>query len=810
MGILTNRTFEMKLTGRGAVSSLIIREDPVRMNWVVDPAYLAEAGFPDEDKLFGEWSMTVNGTAYASRDAVPLVRIDRGRQASVAFGGGPVDVAMTYSLEEEDRLRWKIAVRNGSTETARITGLHVWFSLAHVMFRDLNVLRNMRHSCAVYPHLGGDFAKFAAIRRSHEAPHLGIYAAEGRTATLGTFCRYQNLFLEQVSPSLDGLLFHRLSLVENGDSFPELAAADWIYGDQYRELALAPGESREWSYVFVPCRDEDDFYRQALAAGHPRWTYTPALTAGGVFEAKLVLPEGRSVREMRLSAWSPEAGRVVTETVAGRAAAGVAGSALRIVLRPERPGERKLELVLDDGRTDVVVWNVLEPIDRMLEQRAEWLCRHSYDEAGTHGRPHAFLPLSNQGESLGKLTFILMKNSLTAPNPDQVRKAEAAAVLDMKNHWFEDGDFRKPRMLYGTFYRIYDFDYIAHVFYLLSRMDRRTLALHSPETYLRWAAEVLSFRLDPDCHSGEREKNEARLNGIFILYIHDLLRDLERAGLTEPHARLRRLWDDFSAQLAEETRGFRGAITEHYYDNAGFGPACDALCRIGLTKEAEAYGELILANIGFSNDYRAQNPERWWEALSYMIHSLWGGLVAASARSAYEHLGDPAYLLAAYRATMAVFNCYDWHVASTPRRLEPGAAASTFSVAAPNLNMPVLSRNRFGQSVFREASDPLFKRLFANSSGDDWDMGEELVAYLLGFGTTAYLYRDDHGALRCVNGHAEETADGWIVTSYAAYPRRFVCREDGAEFLADAGETVRRVCYRGGRFERYPEPAVRT
>jgi len=312
LGILTNRTFEMKLTGRGAVSSLIIREDPVRMNWVVDPAYLAEAGFPDEDKLFGEWSMTVNGTAYASRDAVPLVRIDRGRQASVAFGGGPVDVAMTYSLEEEDRLRWKIAVRNGSTETARITGLHVWFSLAHVMFRDLNVLRNMRHSCAVYPHLGGDFAKFAAIRRSHEAPHLGIYAAEGRTATLGTFCRYQNLFLEQVSPSLDGLLFHRLSLVENGDSFPELAAADWIYGDQYRELALAPGESREWSYVFVPCRDEDDFYRQALAAGHPRWTYTPALTAGGVFEAELVLPEGRSVREMRLSAWSPEAGRVVT------------------------------------------------------------------------------------------------------------------------------------------------------------------------------------------------------------------------------------------------------------------------------------------------------------------------------------------------------------------------------------------------------------------------------------------------------------------------------------------------------------------
>jgi len=806
LGILRNRTFEIKLTGRGAVSSVVLLEDPARMNWVVDPAYLAETGFPDEDKLFGEWSMTVDGTAYASRDAVPRIRIDGGRRADIAFAGAPVDVAMSYSLETEGRLDWRIAVRNRSAETVRITGLHVWFSLAHVMFRDLNVFRNMRHSCAVFPHLGGDFAKFAAIRRSHEPPHLGIYGTGGRAATLGTFCRYQNRFLEQVSPSLDGLLFHRLSLVENGDSFPELAATDWIYGDQYRELALAPGESGEWRFVFVPCKDEADFYRQALAVGHPRWTYTPALTAGGVFEAELELPAGRSIREVRLSTWSSAAGRIETEVVTGRVSSNGAGNVFRLALRPERPGERKLELVLDDGRTDVLVWNVLEPIGRMLERRAEWLCRNSYDPSGAHGRPHAFLPLSNQGESLGKLAFILMKNLLTKPNPEQVRKVEAAAALDVKHHWFEGGDFRKPRPLYGTFYRVYDFDYIAHVYYLLSRMDRRTLELHPPETYLRWAADVLSFRLDPDGHSGEREKNEARLNGVFILYIQDLLRDLALAGLTGPHRRLERLWQEFSAHLAEETRGFRGAITEHYYDNAGFGPTCDALCRIGLKEEARAYGELILANIGFSNDYRVQNPDRWWEALSSMIHSLWGGLVAASARSAYEHLGDPALLLAAYRATMAMFNCYDWHVASTPRRLEPGEAASTFSIAAPNLNMPVLSRNRFGQSVFREAGDPLFKRLFANSSGDDWDMGEELVAYLLGFGTTAYLYRDADGVLRCVNGYAEQGADGWNVMSYAAYPRRYVCLEDGAEFVADDGEEVRWIQYRKGRFERVSTP----
>lgn len=142
---------------------------------------------------------------------------------------------------------------------------------------------------------------------------------------------------------------------------------------------------------------------------------------------------------------------------------------------------------------------------------------------------------------------------------------------------------------------------------------------------------------------------------------------------------------------------------------------------------------------------------------------------------------------------MAVFNCYDWNVASTPRRLQPGEAASTYSVAAPNLNMPALSRDRFGQSVFRDASDPLFASLFSNATGDDWDMGEELVAYLLGFGTTAYLYRDTQGQLRCVNGYVTKDEDSWIITSYAAYPKKYVMQEEGLVLQAKQGEVLRKA-----------------
>ncbi|GIP60725.1 hypothetical protein [Paenibacillus woosongensis] len=799
MNILNSPKFELAFTERGAVKSLRMKDDPYAMNWVVDPGYLAEAGYDDVDKLFGEWTAVVNGRTIRSLDLIPAIRKVSEHCAEVSFDTEGLTITLTYRLEEE-RMIWQIESFNSTDKELRVDGFHLWFSLAYVMFRDDNVVRNIRQSCAVFAHMGGDFSKFAAIRRSNEAPHLGIYGKKGRSAAFGSFCRYENRFLEQVSPSLDGLLFHRLSLVENGSSMPESAAVDWIYGDEYDPLILDAGQRVQWEYAFAACDDQEDFYQQALEHGHPRWTYTPVLTSGGVFQAELELPNGQQVRQVRLLTSPSSQGVVQEEDITSFFAAdGQCPQRFQAALQRTEPGEHKLELLLEDGRKDILVWNVLEPIDRILEKRAEWLCRNNYDAEGTMGRAHAFLPLSNQGESLGKLTFLLMKNSLTTPVQEQVEKAEASAVLDMKRHWFEHGNFTKPRALYGSFYRIFDLDYIAHVFYLLSRMEASLLKLNTPHTYLEWAAEVLAVRLNPDCHQGQREKDETGLSGVFILYIDDLLKDLWETGMLVWHQRLTRLWQEFGVRLERNEEPFAGAITEHFYDNAGFGPTCETLLSVGLRDEAEKYGQLILANIGFSNDYRAQNPDRWWEALSYMIHSLWGGLVAASSRVAYEHLGNPQYLEAAYRAAMAVFNCYDWNVISTPRRLQPGEAASTYSVAAPNLNMPSLSRDRFGQSVFRNASDPLFASLFANATGDDWDMGEELVAYLLGFGTTTYLYRDAKGQLRCVNGYITEDGDSWIITSYAAYPMRYVVQEEGLVLEASKGEVLRQARFWDGK-----------
>lgn len=808
MNLLRNNTFEVHLSPQGTVESLLLIDDPEKMNWVIDAQYVKEAGYSDQHKRFGQWSAVVDNEIIESINLQPHLEVVDNKAAIVTFIHDKFKVQYEYLLNDNDEWKWSIRCSNRADYAIKVTGFHSWVSLAYVMFRDTNVLRNMKQSCAVFPHLGGDFAKFAAMRRSNEAPHLGIYSTGERVAAFGTYCSYENRFLEQVSPSLDGMLYHRLSFIEDGSSMEHSADSDWIYGGDYTSITLKPAEEREWSFVFTPFREQEEFYKNAKKYGHPHWTYSPVTTTEGKFFAEVSLPDKTDLHEVKIlsavaTTGAKAEGYVIKETDVTnkfKIAYSEKSKRLRAVLSMESAGEIKLVARLSSGKYDVLVGNVLEPVHSILEKRAAWLCDNSFN-AAHETRPYAFLPLSNQGESLGKLSFILMKNLLSPPVREQVEKVEASAFLDLKQHWFVDGNFMSPKPLYGSFYRIYDFDYIGHVYYLLSKFDKSLLHYENPETYLCWATEVMCMRLDPQCHQNKREKEESRLVGVFILYIADLLEELEKKQLTHWHAKLNKLWLQFIEGLKQDSQGYQGAVTEHFYDNAGFGPTCEALCLANLTDEAKLYAPLIIANIGFSNDYRANAPDRWWEALSFMTHSLWGGLVAGAARASYEALGDTRLLEAGYRATMAVFNCYDWNVQSTTRKLKPGEAASTYSIAAPNLNMPELSRNRFGQSIFKKSSDPLFSSLFANIKGDDWDMGEELVAYMLGFGSTTYLYTDSEGQLRCINGFIEPAEKGWEITSYAAYPTKYVMLEKGITFVAKTGETVKSILLVNDKFE---------
>ncbi|QGH36091.1 hypothetical protein GI584_19460 [Gracilibacillus salitolerans] len=748
MYTLSNETFSILADERGILDKFHNIHDEHNMNWVIDKDYLEEHGYPDNDKLFGDFELIINNRSYTNKVVSPTVQVKR---KSITFMYDFLDfrLFLSYHTEKDKALQFKIVLENAKKQNLTINKFAIWTSLAYLMFRDTNVIRNMRHSCAVFPHVSDHFTKLIAKKRDNNGPDLAMYCTNGSVKNVATFCRYTNRFREQVSPSLDGALFHQLLLIN--DSFRN---GDWIYDQIQPNGTLEAGLSKEWTFEFMEHSADMDSYQV-----HPVIDYSPIVIENHDFQALIGLPENMEMEDILLVTENEK--KSVFPFLEQQ-------SDNRYLVRfpVKELGEKKLEVVFTNKRTDFIVFNVMPPINELINYRAEHLITESLIDDSNKMDAFGFEPISNQGESLGKLCFLLKKNLLSEMNQDEVRKVEKSAVYYMKGKWFINGDFQKPRDIHGDFYRIIDFDYVAHVFYLLSCYDNNTLLLNDRKTYLQWAAKVMTFRFDETKHSKKREKEETKMNGIFNLFIKDLLKDLKES-LPDLYQPLQNLWDKFCLNIINQKDKFAAAITEHYYDNAGFGPTAESLSLYGDVESAKTYGELVLANIGVSNDFRNQNPDRWWEALSYMIHSLWGGLVSHSALVVFEQTGDTRYLHAAYNSMMAVLYCYDWNAMATKDRLSKGEAASTYSVAYPNLNKLKLSHNRFGQSVFMEDDPELFA---GNATGDDWDMGEELVAYLDGFGTTTYVYCEND-KLICVNGELKEDNGVYTITSFAAYPK---------------------------------------
>lgn len=743
---------------RGAITRLSFNDDPSKMNWVIDPAYLKQMGYDDQDKLFGEFTITIDGRDYHSTDFTP--KVQQGEKTSeVEFAFANILLTEIYSIKG-NYLEWGISISNQSNSMIQIDNLGMWASLAYVMFRDPNVYRNAEQSAAVFPSISPSYTKLAVMRRMGGLRNLGLYQLGGVVRSVGTYCEYTNRFFENVSPSLDGLLFHQLILA---GGYPKGEYNDWIYSRD--GIKLRPGDQREWRFALAEFDDQADFYRVGKQHfNHPQIKFKPMVVLN---QPQTITIESQQPVKRAVLMNGP-ADDLTRTDVTGQ----LNNGQLRLIAH--HPGEHQLKVEFADGSEDMVVYNVMTSVNDLLEKRADYLCRHSYN--GKKGKvPYSFSPLSNQGESLGKLNFILQECIMDTDMGDRAKKiqqVEASAVNYVRRKWFINGNFLKPAKLYGNFYRVMDLEYIAHLYYLLSKCPAEILRLNSPAEYLKWAAQVFDVRVNPALHDNQRGKEEAQMLGVYYLYIDELLKDVKAGELSKEYAEIKSSWQSAIKRVADQSNNLKAAVTEHFFDNAGFGPAAGALAVNGDLIAARRYAKLLKANIGYGNDFRAQAPDRWWEALSYMMHSLWGGITAAAAQVAGEKLGDPQLVAAGYRATVAMFYLYDSNATAADRLLKPGEAASTYSIAGPNLNRPDLSRNRFGQSVF--ASDGgIFSRLFPDgyTGEDDWDMGEELVAYLNGFGQTTYLYLDDHDCWQAINGHV--TVDGYVISA-APYLHKYV------------------------------------
>lgn len=789
---MENQRFRMEFSPHGNVSKLILKSDPHQMNWVVDEHYLEQVHYDDQDKLFGNFSMTINDKKINSHEIQG--RLSRYRDlVTVTYVLDEVDVLLTYDLSQSvDSLFWTIQLINHTKRDVTISDFRVWSSFAYVMYRVNDLDMQTNHSTAVFPSISQNFTKMACVRRSNHAPHLGMYQIHGETKSVGTYCEYENLFFENASPSLDGILFHQLIFA---GGYPDgFTNSDWIYSKD--GFQVKSNESKNWQFVLEAFDDQKDFYQVGMKYGHPVYHFEPLAITNQPYDFSFSLPANTALKDAYVEYRDLNDVSSVRNLMSH---INTTGSDYKAALIFDEPGEHKVSIELDNGKTDSIIINVMKPIQSIITNRAQYVSNVLY--SGTEGdNPHSYSPISNQGESLGKLSFILKKNLLgVRPDESEVQKVEESCVHYIRPKWFVNGDFLKPAFLYGDFYRCMDFEYIGHVFYLLSRFDQKILKYNSPDTYLEWAAEVFRLRVNPDLHQTARGKEEAQMLGTYFLYINGLLDDMKNRGLTDKHHEIHALWTDMAANVAKDSASYKAAVTEHFYDNAGFGPAAGALASSGHMNAAKKYGELLLANIGFSNDFRAQNPDRWWESLSYMVHSLWGGLTAAATLKVYEELHDTRYLMAAYRATVGILYCYDTDAKATDQRLNTGEAASTYSVGGPNINRPDLSRNRFGQSTFYRDGG-IFSKLFSKEEEtSDWDMGEELAAYLDGFGKKTFLY-EEAGQIKVTNGCIEHTDQGLLIRSYAPYPTEYHFYDTDTHYISQDGELVREIYYKEGSF----------
>ncbi|MHC9532531.1 hypothetical protein ACVPPR_03835 [Dellaglioa sp. L3N] len=770
--MLESKDIYLDFDDNGSIKKLMFKNDPFKMNWVIDEDYLKDAKYEESNKLFGQFSIMVDKIQFESSQYKPKI-VQTGQKIAIIYSFKDViEVKITYDLSLKDKLKWTIKLINLTNEKLEVNDFGIWLSLAYVMFRDKNVLKNIHNSAAVYPSIATNFTKINAVRRDNVGGNLGIFQIKGKTLSVGTYCAYKNLFFENVSPSLDGMLFHKLILA--GGYNQDYENNDWIYDKS--SLKLQPYENQDWEYLLQGNQSQSDFYKIAQDNGHPRINYQPLNIIGK--QSHLSVQSGR--RELT---------KVLVES-------GIKGSLkyylhdikeknndeIQLEFIPKVLGEHKISFLFKDGTVDFIVLNVMNSLDKVIDERVSYISEKLY--LGSDGAvPYAFSPISNQGESLGKLNLILKKNLMGTLDVEQVRKVEASAVYYVRNKWFKDGNLLMPNNLYGDFYRCMDFEYIGHLFFLLSEFNNGVLALNNANDYLEWATKVFTLRVDPDLHSTERGKEEAQMLGVYFLYIQELLKKLKNKGMVDSYNKINNLWGKVTNRVNNESPNYKAAITEHFYDNAGFGPTAGALSEARLDDGANRYGELLLANIGYSNDFRAQNPDRWWEALTYMIHSLWGGVTAASTFKVFQELHEINYLNASYRATAAVMYCYDTH-STTTAKLEKGMAASTYAVAGPHINRPDLSRARFGQSTFY-TDGGIFARLFDNAEQTpDWDMGEELVAYLDGIGQKTYLIQDGDD-LKVINGTYEIDEKKLKLVSFAPYKKEFWLINSNGETLLE-------------------------
>ena len=127
--MIENEKLRMSVKPEGYVSELIMKDDPCKMNWVIEDDYLKQAKYDDQDKLFGLFDITANGKKDGSETVKPIVEESDGK-ITVHYEFKDFQVDITYDLGKDDNaFFWTLKLKNRTEKKLDITEFGVWISI---------------------------------------------------------------------------------------------------------------------------------------------------------------------------------------------------------------------------------------------------------------------------------------------------------------------------------------------------------------------------------------------------------------------------------------------------------------------------------------------------------------------------------------------------------------------------------------------------------------------------------------------------------------------------------------------------------
>ena len=87
---------------------IFIKDDPYKMNWVIEDTYLQQAGYQDMDKLFGLFDITADGKKTGSEAVNPVIKEEQSK-IEISYDFEKFKVKIIYDLSvDAEALFWKI------------------------------------------------------------------------------------------------------------------------------------------------------------------------------------------------------------------------------------------------------------------------------------------------------------------------------------------------------------------------------------------------------------------------------------------------------------------------------------------------------------------------------------------------------------------------------------------------------------------------------------------------------------------------------------------------------------------------------